>query len=426
MPPPALPHKKKKAGRFDAYIRANARDVFSKTVFCLLLVFICGQVLSVFFHAYERLNPSASKIEDTHLSDLFFAYLNKKTIADTNIIIIDCSNNSRGVIADKIDRICRSGPKVLGIDVVFTLHSSDTAEDMKLAGAIYTHRSKIVLADVGGEEEKNNLDSPFYSILGNRYLKDTPYRFGSLPKEDLLKIKRYYRPFEHGRKNSAQPFAMAILAAADYKCDTLIRRHPDTNVTAKEVIDFKKTISGRPRYAIFDTVPSDSVIAGKIVLLGSWNTKSIDDNHYTPLNGELGRSLPDMPGIEYQAQIMSMLIADHYINEPSYLLRCFLILLITFLLMFRFDHVHHKYPHSGHIRNELTTVLLIGPVIFCVFGYIFVHYQYLLEPNHFILPLFFSCMFLDLYETKIGKGYKWVFKKIRQWPAKLNKWFLKL
>lgn len=412
MPHPSLVKSGTKTGRFKRTASCLA-DGLLKTLFCLLCLFFFGIILHKLTHKYERLSVAADKIEDTRLSDLFFAYMNEQTVMDTNIIIINCRNDDRKHIAWKADRACKAGAKAVGFDIEFSL-PADSLDDIQLAEVINSN-SKIVMADVGSKADAEKPRLAFYNRLS------ASVQYGSLPQENRLEIKRYFKPFEEGRRNHELPFAMAVAKAAGYTYPGLISRHPEKDPEDCEVIKFKQTISGMPRYRVYYDIPPDSEMSGKIVLLGGYDTSSIDDKHFTPLNGILGRSLPDMYGVEYQAHIISMLIADsgtgssnEYVDEASVATRYLLVTIVLFFCILLFNYIHHKFKHTGHFLNEIITVALIGPVLFYVFGYMFKRWHYLLEPNYFIIPIFFSIMFLSLYESRFGRKYESLLRRMGQ------------
>jgi len=118
-----------------------------------------------------------------------------------------------------------------------------------------------------------------------------------------------------------------------------------------------------------------TVLQNKIVLVGFTDIKpsNIEDKHFTPLNEKfVGKSIPDMNGVVIHANIISMILEQHYIKKSPAWLNWFLAVLITWFFM---GFVVNYYLNSHYwFHLVIKTVQLLVTVVFIYIGILFGKY----------------------------------------------------
>jgi CHASE2 domain-containing sensor protein len=367
---------------------------FLATVFCLAILAIAGKLLGSLLHKVEILNPMRNKIEDYEMSDLIFAYVHKSANPDTNIVIVNCYNDDRNNIASKIEKLESFSPKVIGIDIIFGKALEDT-QNIRLIRVLNRYKDNIVLAALHGtEEESRTMNLPFYQDMQFQNEGSGSYHIGFLKQESLLKTKRHFEPFikTEGEKPDTS-FAVKVISLSYGR-----KQLKTLGAAAGEskLVNLRKGVSNLPRYLVFDTIPNNpDIFRNKIVLLGGFNEWSLEDKHFTPLNLYIGRSLPDMNGIEYLSQIISMIITNDYMKPLPY--NIFWIFMSCFLFMFLLIRIHQSHNYY-HLLLDFILLVFLAPLSMIICALLMENFRIKLEPTEFIIPIFFSGLLLPSYE----------------------------
>jgi hypothetical protein len=252
------------------------------------------------------------------------------------------------------------------------------------------------------------MNLPFYQDMQFDNEGSGSYHIGFLKQQNILKTKRYFEPFfatEDGKPDTS--FAVKIISLA-YGAKWVKELHAEAG--DRKLVNFRKGMSELPRYLVFDSIPDNpEMFRNKIVLMGGFDEWSLEDKHFTPLNLNIGRALPDMNGIEYLAQIMSMMIAKDYIKPLPF--KVFWIFISCFLFMFLFLRIHHIRNYY-HLLLDLILIVFLAPLSFIVCGLLMENFQIKLEPSEFIIPIFFSGLLLHSYEPFTN----WVSRIIKRKP----------
>lgn len=352
----------------------------------------CTCLFYAFLHTFvDRTNPVLNKIKDLQLSDLAFAYGRGTVPQDTNIVLVNCTYDSRPEIALKLNAVAASYPKVIGVDIIFSQHNADN--DTTLYVALQRHKDILVIArDIGG---KDAVDTAIYKgelHTGYVYLHD-----------DMLATKREYQPYYEKytgiRKHDGELWALPTAMLRKHYLGKKVEMPGNLNLKGKLIIDYRKP-EKKSRYKVYydvDSILKDrSFLKGKYVIVGGWDSTSIIDKHYTPLNGHLGRSWPDMNGTEYHAQVLSMLIEQKRISEPHILIRCVLIAFLSLFWILFLDWVHHskKFAPLDHLVAELTICILT--MLALVVSVVWLNQNIKIEPVQYIVPIYITGLFRNV------------------------------
>ena len=382
------------------------KEVFYKSLFCFFVVLITKSLPGDLLHFFENLNPLSNKIEDFQLSDLCFAYYHHQVLPDTNIFIFNRGNTDNYTMAEQLSLIERFKPRAIGIDLIF--HSYVKERDLKLIDTINKYKGNIVLsASVDPGQSINTRDSPFYKTMIDSNDGNGAYNWGYLKAEEGNMTRRYFEPHLFIESDTFDAFNLSILKIGhDSSWRYLQRRDND-----KELINYHRAFQDEPRYTIFDHFPADSnSVTGRIILFGSVDSSCNDDRYYTPLNKQFGRSLPDMDGVEYHAQILSMIINKDFIDQPRTVAKYTLLFIFIFLFMFFFNWLF-RFHHFYHFISDTFCLFILFPASVALCSILLNRFRVMMEPTDYIIPIFFSAVFLHLYEPFV-KALSYIRNKI--------------
>jgi CHASE2 domain-containing sensor protein len=322
------------------------------------------------------IDPYNDQIGQYDIYDKVFIHLhNQRSIDnDTNMVIINTQDNDRAKLADCLRRLDSLQVKVVGIDILFD-SLQNPRKDTLLYEAISNCKAPIIF---GAEQSKGkmvNKPNPFFEI------KDSTLGYTDFYASVPFSAKAFV-PFT----DSMEHFVPKILNQYKYEKYIGLKKRKKE----KEWINFRRKQCGESNYVFpinsekickyyYSTI--DAFIQGKdqistetyknkIVLLGycgtADNALSMKDRVITPLNEYLGRTKPDMHGVFVHANIISMALADDYIDDlPSFFVNG-----LGFLLLIFAFTMSEKYPFEGKlkwVRLILTRTTQIALLILLVF-----------------------------------------------------------
>lgn len=365
-------------------------NLFLITLFCFMssvFILTAGKGL---LHIMERVMPTHNKIEDLQLSDMCMAY-GRGSSYDTRILIVDCSTDDRGQIAAKIEKIAACSPAAIGVDVTF----DDPAAPEKNAALIKvleTHKDKITLVSA----EHN----PLYCRLT---LDGASPGEGYIIIEPQDRTLRTFLPFRKTEENTIDTF-FSVKVALAVKKESELPWLMYPKASKRELIDFKIGPGDRSRYDVVTVADDTAIFRNKIVLIGTMSDRSENDKHYSPLNGHFGLGRPDMFGVEYHAQIISMILNGEQL-VPLHSALKYLFIFVCCLLVVQIDTwVANRWHKSHHlIMHGIFAVLVFLFLAVCVVG---LGRHILIEPMDYIMPIILSINIIPLYDILSGWAYK--------------------
>jgi CHASE2 domain-containing sensor protein len=366
------------------YLKRYFWDTFSITAFVLVFSML---LLEVPFHI-PKFDPLEKALKDFELSDIWFSKVQQRDtiLNDPYIRIVDVANLDRGQIGELINRINAYHPKVIGLDIQF-IGNKDTQKDSVLKEAIRNSKNIVLSWSFENKEGPGNSLMPLDAKLQG---------YNNLIAGNTT--VRSFSPIEmiNGNKNHA--FASLVAKVFDESAyNTLLSRN-----NKEELINFT---GNKEKFKTFSPDEIDSsAIAGNIVLIGfccaDCQAPVLEDLHFTPLNPEYsGKSYPDMYGVIIHANIISMILNRHYINEAPY----WLLLILAFMFVFFYIRVVTpwfvlKSKHKWfHIVAKITQLLLSVAFLFVELLLLKTfHYKY--DMGLIILAIALSIDFIYFYE----------------------------
>ncbi len=326
---------------------------------------------------------------------------------ESNIVIVAIDEGSmteigqrwpwkRSLYGGVIDFLSQSGVKAIGIDLLFIEPSADKTQDEVLIRAMRQAGNVVIAGKL--ERLKQNFSEDQVAASGRRLVRPLN-EFRQYAKMGIVNLEyssgsivRLFSPFYLYQGERYPSFALALYKQA-------YGDEPSIPGFSRIFIDYR----GEP--GTFPTVPIYRIIAGnvdramfmdKIVLIGATFSDAHDLFH-TPL------STSDHPsaGVEVQANILSTLISNEYIDmmslTPRLITLVMLVAVAGYLAMFR-----SAYWFWGAFAIIIVCSLVLCAWCFYEYG-IFIEISYMLVA----LPLTFFMVTLRMRKplvlnTKIG------------------------
>ncbi|MGE5353411.1 MAG: CHASE2 domain-containing protein, partial [Acidobacteriota bacterium] len=317
------------------------------SIFVTVIVFAIIGIFSLIPLKTGILDPLAKAISDFDIYDLVFSRLRTEQLPDTNIVIVNVGNLDREGIARQIDTLNKYHPKLIALDIFFW-KEKDPRQDSVLSRAI-SNCSSIVMVSMleRFNEDKNIYDTLLTSLP--RFSGKSVTGYANFPEDEKGSFRtiRRFQPFAFYKDNKEMAFPVRIVETIDKnKYENFLKRGNET-----EIINYRGNFN---KFYFLDTYNllegnfNRSIIKDKIVLMGymgeDLNTKVLEDIFFTPLNESYaGRSFPDMYGVVINANIVSMLLDENFIDRMPYFLSLLIALTFCFLTTLGLYTIKSKY-----------------------------------------------------------------------------------
>lgn len=361
----------------------------------------------------DFLNPIQQALNDVDMTDVVFgdADLREQPVPDTNIVLVNFGNQSRRMIARQVEMIAAQKPKVLGIDCHFKkLKRPD--EDSLLASAL----SKVENLVLYSKMEFKSETSTHFDTIGKCHRLFAQYGttgFTNLvtPGRESYITCRSFSPKETDGVLTEKAFALEI---ARYVDSAKVRRFLARN-NEVELINF------RGNYELFYSLDIDAFrgvedengfianpelpinLKDKIVIMGFMGENfgsaglTREDKFHTPMNPRYsGKSYPDMFGVVIHANIVSMVLHGKPLNEMSTVNQLLLAVLLCYISVVFFFHIHENYPSWYDLVVKTTQVLAVILILFAVV-FVFARFQYKMDLTIAAVAVGLSGDLLEVY-----------------------------
>ncbi|MGC4023040.1 MAG: CHASE2 domain-containing protein [Cyclobacteriaceae bacterium] len=336
--------------------------------------------------------PEQFALEEFEFSDFYFAEKND-SILSKDVTIVNIGNVSRREIAELINNISESKPKVIGINAYFDCEGGltdsincpqllDTIGNINLSNAIKKAKNVVLISKL--LQTTASLDSDKYDSIE---FSDKPFSgyarngFANLPvaikesKYNFNICRSFYPSF---KVNGVTQYYFAIEMAKAY--DSIATSKFLARGNEEEIISFSGNINydmGFPIkefkgiYKTYDVAEvlekrfDPALIKDRIVIIGYLGDKIslfLDDfGFYTPLNKKpLGRSVPDMYGTTINANIISMILKDQVINVLPNLVELLIAFAICMIHVFFLIRINQYFEKWNEVLSATLIVLMLG------------------------------------------------------------------
>lgn len=376
---------------------------------CLMVTIFTFAMLGALYELlqtrmFSALDPIGQAIGDMELSDIAFS-IRKNIKNDTNVVIVNIGNLSRGELGDEVRNIIKYKPKVIAFDILFC-HTCDAAYDtignLSLAASISQAEEtgvKVIMAEkllqtqklsMEDTKEQDSIQHSNPIIVQNSYEAYVNLDTDAGQQEDLKACRRVNpRVMVNGKYEYAYSTMMAMLYDS-VKTQAYLNRNNETEVInyRGNVVDYygASDSSYRSKYFLFDPqeamdtayVPEyEKTIKGKIVLFGFLGADmfdtSWDDKFFTPINvNYAGKTRPDMYGVVVHANIVSMILKGDFVDETPIWVQIVFAVSVLLLITALFFKIEDKLPIWYDLLSlviQVVIFILLGLAMVLIFSY---------------------------------------------------------
>lgn len=329
----------------------------------------------------DVLNPVQDMFGDFQLTDLVSSRIREEMPDDTNIVIINIAELDRAGIAQQINIINQCRPKVIGIDSFFRrLKPNNPHGDSLLANAFSETENLILVSKLHYQDSLNVFDS--LETSHPIFMKNAMTGSANLltEGEEKFRTAREFCPYDTiatgNKRGWIEPF-FAVKVAEVYRPGST--QMVKSRGNELETILYRGNIYGtKAKFAVIDAQDIldnnflPEFLANKIVLMGymgrelgtSENIWDID-KFFTPLNDKyVGKAIPDMYGIVVHANIVSMILNHHFVDESDPWLDFLLGFLFCFSSVVAFNFALNWAPQLFDPITKVVQLVLILVLIY--------------------------------------------------------------
>lgn len=364
----------------------------------------------LFLHLHF-LNPLNYGFRDYEETDIVYSQLrdpNKVEYIEEIVLINSGAFVDRARLAEVLNRVQALEPAVAGIDIFFT-EKKDPYTDSLLRGALQSIPKVVMPGMLTAYNPQTDLFAPM-DYCHPYFCEGRPVGYTNFVSQDTSTI-RYFSPREKTVAGEARSFTVELAEAyAPGSTQKLWKR-------GKKVENIY--YSGNQRSflkfeqeqlldsATFEAIRQKGVFRNKIVLIGyvgNHQPGEADlDRHFTPLNRRYtGKTLPDMYGLEIQANILTMILRDRYIHSfPRWLMEllgwlyCYLNVIIILKIYRNLSAIYHGVTRLMQVVEFM--------LIFVVVALLFYYFRIQVDFTNGILSMALAYDFVMVYEGVIKK-----------------------
>jgi CHASE2 domain-containing sensor protein len=385
-----------------------------------LLVFAMLFIFPIMF-SFDFLRPVRDSLADFELTDIYFSSIRgeESVEADENIVIINSSGLSEKGFAKLLQEVTHAEPKVIGIthdmsfeeekvqDFIFEIFlENDNVFSLKSYDYLYRYEDHLGVDTITSVRGSWGNFSESFSC-GLDYEHAT--------------CRKYYPIPATGSGPSTFSTIIATIFDADIYQSLYERWHDKSFMNKYELIYYRGGINKFYHLEAIDILKGDQdieFIMDKIVLIGKAGIVTdhieLDDVYYTPLNKQyLGKAFPDMYGTVVQANIISMIINENYIDSMSIFLELLLAFFVCYFNMAIFKIMVKRLPTMYEFLS-LAVFVLESVLLLYLTILLMAKFNYEFKSTMAIFTSALSVIMFEMYTTSIKPLSLRAWKKYRK------------
>ncbi|MFZ1808118.1 MAG: CHASE2 domain-containing protein [Cyclobacteriaceae bacterium] len=418
------------------------RKFFTDVIFTTLFVFVTlgGIVQITDLRIFSAFDPLGQALGDMDLTDIAFSRLRNDPTIDTNIVIVNIGALPRRGVAEQIRILNKYNPKVIGIDSFFDCKNGlrdtvncpqliDVMGNAMLGNQIAEARNVVMVTRVtqtdslyytGIYDQYDSLEQTDADIRGNAF-----EGYANLPtdadNQESFKACRTFIPRLPVGNDTLNAFGVEVARVfAPEKTKRFLERDSYEEVInyRGNILDFYGASSFAGRYYALDWYQVlneeffPGLITDKIVLMGymgdDFSDTSWDDKFFTPLNKQYaGKANPDMYGLVVHANIVSMILAEDYIEIMAAWQEWMIAIFICMLNVALFWFIYRTSPDwfdGVSVIIQLVQIVLLSFLMIYFFNW----YSFKLDLTISLGALAVVGTCFELYQSAILKIFEWV------------------
>jgi CHASE2 domain-containing sensor protein len=371
-------------------------DCVLATLFVFLTLYGLKELTQLrLFNAFD---PIGQAVGDMELADIAFSRLREEPAIDENIVIVNIGKLSRAGIAQQIMNISACKPKVIGLDIIFSCDrgirdsincpaaydtlgnqlfamAAEGAPNLVMAQKLW--QSSHLVDSLGDSQIYDSLEHTDPELLRSPHEGFVNLETDAEDQEDLKSCRRFNPIINvNGRPELAFSVKMASLYDSSKVAKLLAREKYSEVINYRgNIVDWFGASTYAGRYAVLDvdqaldtTMFVPAMLKDKIVIMGflgeDLTDTSWDDKFFTPLNKNYaGKSRPDMYGVVVHANIVSMILAEDYIDELAVWQEYLIAFLLVFINVALFSIIMRRVPiwfDSLSLLAQLIQVVILS------------------------------------------------------------------
>jgi len=358
-------------------------DSLLGTAFIFFLILLIYKISA--FGIFDLFDPIGDAIGDMEFTDIVFSQLREDPPPDTNVVIVNIGDLSRGDVGAQIEILSRYNPRVIGLDALFSSPKEDTLGDIMLSEAIRNAGnvvlvSKLIDPDSVTDEFTNvKLSHPMFSDYADHAYANL-VTDNAAQEQEAFKVTRSFSPKQYLKGDTEKmQIAFGCKLAQLYdkeKADKYLKRKNEDEVInyRGNIMDMGRSNFGTKFFAldwmqVFTEDFDPSIVKDKIVIMGylggDFSDNSWEDIFYTPMNPTYaGKANPDMYGVVIHANIVAMILNQDYINKLPDWVEHIIGVLMTFVNILFFSVIYRKLPKWYDGITKLIQVLELMVLLF--------------------------------------------------------------
>jgi CHASE2 domain-containing sensor protein len=350
-------------------------------------------------------SPFKNAFQDFSYLDLYYAEKLEAETAGINkdIILINIERRNRKEIAALLEKLGDSGPKVIGLDVIFK-DLQDPVWDQFLAK--FLKGDKTVATYVFDQDKKIGSNKKIvHEQLDSGY---SNFNF-----DDESAVIRNFRGVLH--TPDSVHFAFGTVVAKKFMGQKW-NDHLEAYLEKDRPINYS---GNRGNFLLLEyndvmEAGTSELLKDKIVLLGylgneKYHPFDMEDKHFTPMNPKfVGKSPPDTFGLVIHANIIRMLIEKDFIYEVPNWVGILLTVFLTYLALCYFIWLNKKQLASYILR--LNVVQLVFIIFFVWISLLLFKQRILFKTAPIVAIMVFSIGLIGFYKKLahyLYKRYRW-------------------
>jgi len=386
-------------------------------VLIALLIVVFAHALTWGVGKISLLDSLEHSVLDFDFSDIYYSGGYRPSPLDTNIVLVNIGPLGKSGIARQIEILSQYKPKVLGVDVFFTL-AGDSAEVEGLWNVLNNTPNIVLPSQLFYKDDSSDL--PDSVILPKRAFQfssqNTGYANLNIPDNDRgVGTVRSFESIVQIQGEHHYPFAATIARLFNEEkfeqYNRRKRREELINFTGHRMLFNVDKANDATYFTVdyYDVLEENihpDLIKDKIVLLGFMGNDLYENSplekFYSPMNERFaGRSLPDIYAVEVQANMISMILSGNYIDRSDFLDRT-LDMILLFLAIVIFKYLFDKNEENYSFISKIVAFGLIN--IMVIFPLLIYHfYLFKIDLRYGIFYLVFASDLFELLYPKVNR-----------------------
>lgn len=394
------------------------KELIKRYFYHISLLFIICIPLSI-LKVIKDFNPVEKIFADIRFSDLYFQDKYSENKKSNNIYIVDIGTDksidtSRKKLTNFLKEVNHNEfrPKVIGIDLFLNTYNNSEIDSQL---SIELKDSNVILSSQIEPFKDGNIDMEICMFPRKLFLNNNACGFTNLGDkiQDHEKTVRFFKPEIKINEKTYRHFSLEVAKKFSNSKFNNFEKNIRTDIPC--VINYN--LNFKENRIDLNEINDFEFLKNKIVLIGLYNLDKnnkptyLEDIHFTPTNKKMiGKSLPDMYGVEIHANIIQSIIDENVVKSNktiNFIIEIILGLFIYYLFL-KFYFINKKVFIVLRFFIQIFTVVIL--VILSFFQPTIPVFNIQVDYTLLALICFFSCEIMIFNENIINKQSPKIFK----------------